>query len=165
MIVKPKRARRHLKKIDLLISWKAIADKMETRSVDDIRNFWALKVLPLFDTTSLVEATWTEQEDIALLKQIAGLDVFDSEEPLDFDEVANVRTPEQNRARWTLLLKGLGSVSPGMRFNPTKMALKLVQDIETKDERYVAHNATKKTQRTGMQSYIDIVDFYKKHFT
>jgi len=39
-LVKPKRAKKHLKSFDLVVSWKTIADKLQTRSVDDIRNFW-----------------------------------------------------------------------------------------------------------------------------
>jgi hypothetical protein len=52
LIVKPKRAKKHLKAIDLTISWKAVQEKLATRSVDDIRNFWTIKILPLFDESS-----------------------------------------------------------------------------------------------------------------
>jgi hypothetical protein len=38
-----------LKAIDLVISWKTIAERLQTRSVDDIRNYWTVKILPLFD--------------------------------------------------------------------------------------------------------------------
>ena len=54
-----------------------------------------------------------------------------------------------------------------MRFNPSKMALKLKKDIETKDERYVAWkpaSAQKGGNRTGMQSYINIAEYYQKNF-
>jgi len=41
-----------------------------------------------------------------------------------------------------------------------------VNDIKTKDERYVAWKPATKTSaaRTGMQSYINIADYYKKNF-
>ena len=72
LLVKPKRAKKHLKHSDLTISWKTIAEKLQTRSVDDIRNFWSVKILPLFDQSSLIqEKLWTEQDDIDLLEQIA----------------------------------------------------------------------------------------------
>jgi hypothetical protein len=104
--------------------------------------------------------------DLELLKAIRNLDAFDSEEPIDWDEISNGRTQTQNRDRWVTLLKGLGGISPGMRFNPTKMAERLVVDIETKDERYVAWKPPTKgnAARTGMQSYIDIAEYYKKNY-
>jgi len=40
LLVKEKRAKKHLKSIDLVISWKAISENLKTRSVDDIRNYW-----------------------------------------------------------------------------------------------------------------------------
>lgn len=62
----------------------------------------------------------------------------DSIEPIDFDEIHNERSTEDNRVRWALLLKGVGSISPGMRYSPTEMALKIKNAIETKSERYAA---------------------------
>lgn len=71
-MVKPKRAKKHLKYSDLTVSWKTIAEKLQTRSVDDIRNFWMVKILPLFDESVLIkEKIWTEHDDIDLLEQIA----------------------------------------------------------------------------------------------
>ena len=29
------------------ISWKALSEHMQTRSIDDIRNYWMLKIVPL----------------------------------------------------------------------------------------------------------------------
>lgn len=49
LLVKQKRAKKHLKAIDLVISWKTVAERLQTRSVDDIRNYWTVKILPLFD--------------------------------------------------------------------------------------------------------------------
>jgi hypothetical protein len=72
LLVKPKRAKKHLKSFDLVVSWKTIAEKLQTRSVDDIRNFWAIKILPLFDSSAMIqEKLWNEEDDIELLEQIA----------------------------------------------------------------------------------------------
>lgn len=62
-----------------------------------------------------------------------------------------------------MLLKGVGSVSPGMRYSPTNMANKIRVAIETKSERYAAAAALHPpaaNKRTGMQSYINIVEYY-----
>lgn len=122
--------------------------------MDDCRNYWSIKILPLFDDQSLIqEKQWLQEDDIDLLEQIAAQEIEDSIEPIDFDEVINERSPEDNRIRWALLLKGVGSISPGMRYSPTDMALKLKKLIETKSERYAiaqAQNPTPQKQRTGM---------------
>lgn len=58
----------------------------------------------------------------------------------------------------------MGSISPGMRYSPTDMANKIRRAIETKSERYAAAaalNPPAANKRTGMQSYIDIVEYYK----
>jgi len=39
--------------------------------------------------------------------------------------------------RWALLLKGVGSILPGMKYNPSNLAMKIKEMIETKNERYV----------------------------
>lgn len=39
-LIKENRAKKALKSIDLVISWKAVSNSLKTRSVDDIRNFW-----------------------------------------------------------------------------------------------------------------------------
>jgi hypothetical protein len=67
---------------------------------------------------------------------IADQEITDSFEQIDFDEFDNGRTSEENRSRWAILLKGLGSVTPGMRFNPSQMSLRLIELIQTKNERY-----------------------------
>jgi len=54
LIVKPKRAKKYLKSFDLVVSWKTIAEHLKTRSVDDIRNYWTVKILPLFDQSALI---------------------------------------------------------------------------------------------------------------
>lgn len=60
-----------------------------------------------------------------MLQQIGDLDHHDSGEQIDFDEISNQRSNEENKIRWALLLKGLGNISPGMRFSPSETALKL----------------------------------------
>jgi hypothetical protein len=48
---------------------------MKTRSVDDLRNFWQLKLLPiLVPATVNRQLNWTEEEDIDLIAQIYGQD-------------------------------------------------------------------------------------------
>jgi len=46
--MKPKRAYKQLcNDSKQTISWKAIAEHMLTRSIDDIRNYWMLKIVPI----------------------------------------------------------------------------------------------------------------------
>ncbi len=162
LLVKEKRAKKHLKAIDLVISWKTVADKLLTRSVDDIRNFWTVKILPLFDSQALIkEKVWSEKEDIDLLQKIVDLDHHDSGEQIDFDEIINERSGEENKIRWALLLKGVGSICPGMRYSPSETALKLKTLVETKNERYVQQAMKPASKRTGQQSYFNIVEYFK----
>jgi hypothetical protein len=72
----------------------------------------------------------------------------------------------ENEGRWRLLLKGLGSICPGKRFNPTQVALKMIHDIETKDERYVAVQPLSKgrAEATGLHSFVDIMAYFRTHF-
>ena len=53
-LIKEKRAKKHLRSIDFVVSWKSIAEALKTRSVDDIRNYWAIKILPMFDPDSQI---------------------------------------------------------------------------------------------------------------
>ena len=79
MIIKPKRAKKNLRSIDFKISWKAVADELKTRSIDDIRNCWQVKFLPIFDEACLGkgEELWREQDDVELLEIIASQEVED----------------------------------------------------------------------------------------
>jgi len=112
--------------------------------VDDIRNCWTVKFLPIFDEAALGkgEELWREKDDIELLEMVAEQEIEDNDNVLDFgqDMIDNGRTPEQNENRWFALLKGLGSAvaGPGKLFNPMQTALRLKQEILTKNERYVA---------------------------
>jgi hypothetical protein len=43
----------------------------------------------------------------------------------------------------------------------------MIGDIETKDQRYVAHCqplSKPRAEATGMNSFVDILDYFKKHF-
>ena len=46
-LMKPKRAYSHFCRDQQQISWKALQEHNRTRSVDDIRNYWMLKVVPI----------------------------------------------------------------------------------------------------------------------
>ena len=80
--------------------------------------------------------SWREDDDIQLCDCIADQEVYDSIELIDFTEIDNGRNPEDNHNRWATLLKGVGSIMPGMRLSPSDMALKIKHLIETRDERY-----------------------------
>lgn len=69
-ILKERRAKKHLQDVDHTVSWKAVQEQIETRSVDDIRNFWASRVVPLFDESQAGSVRWTEEMDLELLKNI-----------------------------------------------------------------------------------------------
>lgn len=112
---------------------------MKTRSVDDIRNYWSLKLLPLLIPHSKINSAileWTDQDDKDLLTQIASQEV-EGQNDIDFDDLNNGRASSENKARWLILLKGLGGMMPGQRVLVSQIALKIVHDIETKHERYV----------------------------
>lgn len=55
---------------------------------------------------------------------------------IDFDEIDCEKSNEDCRNRWAALLKGVGSIMPGMRYSPSDVAGRIKQLIETKDERY-----------------------------
>ena len=48
--------------------------ELKTRSIDDIRNYWQLKILPIFDRAfargDSDTAVWREKDDLALLRGI-----------------------------------------------------------------------------------------------
>lgn len=165
LLVKENRAKKNLRSIDLVISWKTIAQHLKTRSVDDIRNYWQLRVLPIFDSTSQIKTQWTEEDDLELLDQIVEQDLQDSlEEPIDFSEVSNERGDEENEKRWALLLKGTGSIMPGMRYSPTLTALRIKKLIETRDERYAAAQKLHQQKQKEKVGFINIVEYFKKHY-
>ena len=176
LLIKPKRARKHFQQGEpgSSISWTAIQNELKTRSIDDIRNYWQLKILPIFDQAfarneESNSVVWHEKDDIQLLEGIAEQEITDPDEVIDFSPstIGNKMKFGENEMRWRLLLKGLGSIVPGKRFNPTQIALKMIGDIETKDQRYVAHCqplSKPRAEATGMNSFVDILDYFKKHF-
>ena len=94
----------------------------------------------------------------------------DADELIDFDgeSCGNTRTTEENQNRWNLLLKGIMNIMPGRRINPSVMARKMIEDIRASPERYVQwavpKRVTVKSNRTGLNKYINIHDFYKENF-
>ena len=135
---------------------------LKTRSIDDIRNYWNLKILPIMDKSHQVHSDvtcesiegvkiWQEKDDIILLQGVVDQEVEECDEQIDFDPevIGNSRLSSENEARWQLLLKGLGSTSPGKRYNPMELASKMIRDIETKDERYVAYQPLTKPRSTA----------------
>lgn len=81
--MKPKRAYKHFcEGNSTQISWKAIQEHIKTRSIDDLRNFWALKIMPVLGSfggkkKSGSVTQWTEQMDINLLESIVDQEVSD----------------------------------------------------------------------------------------
>ena len=56
-----------IKKTLQQISWNAIATKMKSRSVDDLRYYWNARMLPIL--LPQVNA-WSQEDDEALLQHI-----------------------------------------------------------------------------------------------
>ena len=138
---------------------------MKTRSVDDIRNFWSLKLYPLLVPASINRhLTWTEEEDLDLLVQVYEQDV-DREIEIDFEDIDNEKTAEENAFRWSILIKGLGGIMPGQQVRVKEVCMKMLKDIKTKNERYVPwQSQAAKQGRNGKNQYINIVDYFRKHF-
>lgn len=129
LIIKKKRC---LKSVPYLeISWVAIHEGMRTRSIDDIRNFWQHKLLPLLvpninsKLNNIQGKEWTEENDLMLLEQILEQDV-ESPNEVDFADIDNERTASENQGRWLILLKGLGGVQPGMKYNVKAITIKMI---------------------------------------
>jgi len=51
LLIKAKRAKNHFTAgmPGSNISWAAVQSELKTRSIDDMRNYWHLKILPIFD--------------------------------------------------------------------------------------------------------------------
>jgi hypothetical protein len=166
MIIKKNRCRKEVP--HLSISWSAIQSNLKTRSIDDIRNYWSLKLLPLLVPNQSDGPTkaWSEEDDIYLLKQIIDQDV-EWQEEIDFTDISNDRRSSENSNRWAILLKGLGGVMPGQRVRVRQVATKMISDIETKHERYVPWADSRSVnhyQRSGRNQFINIVEYFKKNY-
>ena len=168
LLLKPNRAQKHFSDRSLEISWSAIQENLPTRSVDDIRTFWSLKLLPLLtNNRQQGHHLWSESDDLTLLQGIADQEINEADEPIDFSSgaIGNKRTTEENRQRWSILLKGLCSIGPGRRFKPSQTAEEMVNNIKTQKDRYVPYNPSASNgHRTGMQKYINIHDYFKERF-
>ncbi|CDW77042.1 myb-like dna-binding domain containing protein [Stylonychia lemnae] len=162
LITKKKRCKKVIPTLE--ISWTAIQTAIKTRSVDDIRNYWNLKLLPLL-VPSLANLEWEQDDDIDLLNEIIEMDVTDTID-LDFEQIGeNLDKNSDNcQRRWEILLKGLGGIPPGKRINVKMIAKQLIHDIKTKQERYVPWISNKNSSRNGTNQYINIVEYYRKHF-
>ena len=152
----------------LSISWITIHEHLKTRSVDDIRNYWNLKLVPLMVPSAKrsngISTEWTEENDLELLNSIIEQHV-DNEHDLDFDDLENGRSAEQNRMRWAILLRGVGGLMPGQRIKVREIAAKILKDIQTKHERYVPWADSRgQNGRNGRNQFINIVEYFRKHF-
>lgn len=159
LIIKKNRCKKFVPSLN--ISWTAIQNQMKTRSVDDIRNQWELKIKPLLVPQKQKE-DWSVEDDLQLLELVVDQDM----DEVDFDDIAdeNNRTEEENRRRWNILLKGLGGQAPGKIFKPKQIALKMIEDIKTRNERYVPWTSKRSTNRNGSNKFIDILKFYREHY-
>ena len=72
LIIKKNRCKKIVPTLN--ISWSVIHMELKTRSVDDIRNFWQLKLLPILAPETrlslLSSQEWKEEDDIELLSAI-----------------------------------------------------------------------------------------------
>lgn len=60
-------------------------------------------------------------------------------------------------------------MTPGRKFKPSQTARTMIDDIRSQPEKYVAWAVpkslvAKKRQRTGLNHYVNIHDYYKEHF-
>ena len=106
-----------------------------------------------------------------LLDYIIEEDISDSEERIDFKTVKNQHSAVENASRWGVLLKGVGSVTPGKKYKPSEVASKIKQNILTKASRYanqkplrVVKPKAQPNRRTGMNSFVDLMALYKQQF-
>lgn len=47
------------------------------------------------------------------------------------------KTTENTKGRWEILLKGLGDIPPGKKFKVRLITKQIIEDIQTRNERYV----------------------------
>lgn len=111
-------------------------------------------------------ASWSEDDDLELLVQVLEQDV-ETDKNIDFYDIDNGRSPQENSYRWTILLKGLGGFMPGQKVRVKEVVPKLIKDIQTKSERYVPWSEASNSKggaRNGKNQYINIVEYFRKHF-
>lgn len=160
---------------------------MKTKSSDDIRYFWNHYLLPLLVPS---QTAWTIDEDLALLNFVSdedlrgqdyNLPISQSQSALDFSQFSDQlesKSHEQCRQRWFVLLKGLGSYTPGSRVQPSEAADQMIKLIKTKSERYTKEfskptepqtdedkvNSILDPNRLSKNEYIDIVQYYQLQY-
>ena len=152
---------------------------MKSRSSDDIRHYWNNNIMTVLMPN---QSEWSDEEDIELLRFIAAQDIgsltMANSNIIPFDGLSgkfDSKTPEQCRQRWFVLLKGMGSLHPGQKFDSSEMAEQLIQKIEKRDKVSVVQQS--KNGQLGMtfdrngdqvilegNFYIDIVRYFNKHF-
>lgn len=62
------------------------------------------------------------------------------------------------------MLKGTGSIMPGMRYSPTLTALRIKKLIETRDERYAAAQKIHQAKQKEKVGFINIVEYFRKNY-
>ena len=72
---------------------------------------------------------------------------------------------EDVKRRWHILLKGLGGVQAGRSYRVQQVAAKMIEDIKTKNERFVPWVNPKAGARNGSNQYINIIEFFRKNFS
>lgn len=120
-------------------------------------------MLPILVPQNL-EKEWQQEDDLELLNEIISQDISEPID-LDFDEISSQlnKTSEGCKRRWEILLKGLGGVPPGKKINVQKVAAQMIDDINTKHERYIPF-VGKQSSRNGSNTFINILDYYRKNF-
>lgn len=97
LIIKKNRCKKLVPTLN--VSWSVIHMELKTRSVDDIRNYWQLKLLPILvpemRKSFLSSQEWKEEDDIELLTAIYEQDVSKPID-IDFTDIQNGRTPSEN---------------------------------------------------------------------
>lgn len=122
------------------------------RSYDDCKNEWRNIIYPILSQTSVKD----KKADIKILDFIIDNDL-ESECEIDFEEINNGRTAEQNQARWKILLKNFGSSHMPKKVNAK--AEKIKQGLKTKKRQKPKRPAAKKVQRK-----FDIFEFYSQNY-
>ena len=89
--------------------------------------------------------------------------IAESEDYIDWKEISeeNDRSIEDNMRRWEILVKGLGGAAPGKIYKAKDMALRIKEEILTRNERYVPWTSNKNGMRNGSNKYIDILTFFR----
>jgi hypothetical protein len=101
MICHMSHCKKNLPEVSDKISWKAQMNLLETRSVDDIRNFWNMTLYPLLSQ----ELKWNLKADIKLMEQVLEQETK-KEELIDWEEIdMEGREVDDLRSRWKILLK------------------------------------------------------------